>query len=270
MDKILGIDIGGTNIKFFYELERNKKVTLCENVENLTKESLLNRIEDFQEKYGVKVTQLGISCSGIVEDTQILECFHRPQLVGLQQQDFKKLGIKQVRFINDGNAMAIYAAHTYHSQNVVAIATGTGVACGMILEGKLLKGVHNRAGEIFGIPADVIHCKLSKLGEECSRDCMTKKWDKKYMLEHSDDEEVKAIIEKAGKHLGQYILMACKFLDPEVICISGGITIYPGFFESAKEYVFTNTKHLMAKIVLAEDRLYAGAIGAIYYAANKA
>lgn len=97
---------------------------------------------------------------------------------------------------------------------------------------------------------------------------MTKKWDSTYMLEHYKDKEVKEIIETAGKYMGQYIIMACRFLDPDIICISGGITRYPGFFDSAKKYALENISKATANlisIILAEENEYTGCLGAIYY-----
>lgn len=116
------------------------------------------------------------------------------------------------------------------------------------------------------MPIDVFLGEKELLGQKCSRNCITKKWDKKYVMEHYEDEEIKKTIEIAGKYLGQYIIMACIFLNPEVVCIAGGITNYPGFFDSAKKYALENmSKKLSTKlrIELAKDKEYTGCIGAI-------
>lgn len=124
MEGILGVDIGGTNIKFWLQ-EEGLIIRECKEVKNLTKQKLLEEIQLFCKKTKRKIESIGISISGIIEKNVVEECYHRPDLVGLSEKNIKEFGFKQVEFVNDGNAMASYAAKTYQSDNVVAIAAGT-------------------------------------------------------------------------------------------------------------------------------------------------
>lgn len=125
MENILGIDVGGTNVKMYLKGSDKKVITQCIEVKNLTQQVLLKMINDFCQKNRKQVKKAGIAISGLIKDNTIIESFHRPSLVGLEKSKFQEIGIEKVDFINDGNAMAVYAARTYKSNNVVSIAAGT-------------------------------------------------------------------------------------------------------------------------------------------------
>ena len=69
--------------------------------------------------------------------------------------------------------------------------------------------------------------------------------------------------------MGLYIIMAKRFLDPDVIYLTGGATTFYGYFEAAMDYVRKNMPTIDEEktiIVKSTDAFFDGCIGAEWYA----
>jgi len=116
---------------------------------------------------------IGISLYGTVnEERMILEM--APNLkIKEKNIHFRKYGIKfgfPLFIENDANSSALAMLLQKEAKNIedlVYIAIGTGIGCGILIKGQLLKGENKRAGE-FG------HMTIASNGRRCacgSRDC---------------------------------------------------------------------------------------------------
>ncbi len=158
MNKYLSIDIGGTNIKYALLdhsgniIEQFKEKTVSD------KDDFLNGIDKIVDKYvqqGVK--GLGFCSPGKIDGTKILFGGALPFLSGTDfGERYSKFNIP-VTVINDGKANVLaesWLGNLKGLDNCAALTLGTGVGGGLIVNGKLLKGVHSQAGELSFIKMD--------------------------------------------------------------------------------------------------------------------
>lgn len=148
---IFGIDIGGTTVKI--GVIENLKIV--EKFEIPTrKESLFKDISVFIKDYMKKKKVAQIEGIGFgVPGNVIQNYIYRLPNVGLNDIDLKVEMEKYfpgvaIAVQNDANVAAL-GEMLYHNeyQNACMITLGTGVGCGIVLDGKVLEGTHGAAGE---------------------------------------------------------------------------------------------------------------------------
>src|SRR5829696_3610774 len=157
--KAIGIDFGGTSVKSAVAeagqiLERGAVIDTTKHAgpDTLMKE-LFEVIEALRQKHpeveGVGIGLPGfVDCaSGIVHHLSNVPGWTSvPMLEILRARTGLKAAIE-----NDANAMA-YGEYRHGAakgaRNVVCITLGTGVGCGLILDGRLFRGSRFAAGEI--------------------------------------------------------------------------------------------------------------------------
>jgi len=168
----------------------------------------------------------------------------------------KATGVKDIRCENDANAAALAeakygaAAGSAHS---ITVTLGTGVGGGIIVDGKVYAGFNHSAAEIghMVIVADGILCSCARKGcFESYSSATALIRDTKFAMDNNPTSAMHDIAKEAGKVSGktaflaakkgdkaaqdvvdQYIkLLACglanliNLFQPEVLCISGGIS----------------------------------------------
>lgn len=147
-----GIDIGGTTVKIGM-IEGNKIIDKYEIPTK--KESLFQDISLFLKEYISKnniqnVEGIGFGLPGNVVDNYI---YNLPNVglknINLTEEMKKYFPNIQVVAQNDANVAAL-GEMLYHNEynNACMITLGTGVGCGIVLDGKVLEGVHGAAGEV--------------------------------------------------------------------------------------------------------------------------
>ena len=196
---------------------------------------------------------------------------------------------------NDANAAAVGemwqgAARGYH--NIVCVTLGTGVGGGIILDGKLWRGVDGSAGEIGHIGVDPFAGVPCKCG---SRGClevyasataivrMTREAqpgypnsvlhlsesltsEKIYRAGLAGDELALEVLRRMGMYLGIGLASLVNLLNPEIIVIGGGVASGWDLFEKhMNQQVMERAFALPAKrvkIIRAECADDAGLLGA--------
>jgi len=161
----IGIDVGGTNLKFGLVNKNGKilKEVILPTLAHLGRDKVLKRIiEGVKEiSCGVKkskVLGLGIGTPGLVDSNKgIVRGFNN--IPGWKEVPLKKILKKEFglqTFVdNDVNVMTLAewaCGGAKGAQNVVCLTLGTGVGGGIIIEGKLYHGTSLSAGEIGHIP----------------------------------------------------------------------------------------------------------------------
>lgn len=169
--KILSFDIGGTKIaaalvnEYGEILDEITKIPTADTAQKISED--LQRII-----YSESFDGLAVATAGVVFNNHLAR---KPLNIphGFEKIDFS--AFTNVPFImeNDANASAwceykIGAAE--NCQNAIVLALGTGVGCGIISEGKLLKGKSGAAGEC---PFKISGTDLAELAREhgISTDC---------------------------------------------------------------------------------------------------
>lgn len=183
---LLGIDIGGTNVKYglvsvegeilsssesnvsFDRYETPIMKTVLKSVKHFLTHRHTNNI--LISRYGepLKPKGIGISTTGQIDVEKGIvagTCGNPPgwQATALKEIFEEKFSLPTTA-ANDGNCMILGEAWKGAAQNyknVVGITLGTGLGGGIIIEGKMLSGTRGFAGELGHIP-------LYAWGKECT------------------------------------------------------------------------------------------------------
>ena len=177
MEYAIGIDLGGTSIKYalvdkagnsFFEgkLPSFASVSAAKVMEQLIKAATL--LKDEAAKQNWTVLGIGLGTPGIVDETNRIVLGGAENIVGWENIDVASLMEKQMSLPvgvgNDANLMGLgetkYGAGR-GCTHVVFLTIGTGIGGAVIIDGKLFNGYANRGTELGHVP-------LIANGERCA------------------------------------------------------------------------------------------------------
>lgn len=253
----IGVDIGGTDIKFCVLDDENKilhKETVPTNKES--EQALTDQIaiecKKIMQKFSI--TAVGVGTPGIMKNSCITAVNLPFKNTNLAKILSEKLSVP-IRVSNDANCAALGEATCgagKSANNIIMLSLGTGVGGGIIIDGKIYEGKGN-AGEIghFCIRENGKKCPCGKnscfeqyasasalvrSAEEFSKKMpetfLGKLYTKKGSLCGKDiksalDENcpaAKSVMNEYTKILAEGIDSLASILDPDLFILSGGIT----------------------------------------------
>jgi len=275
--KKLGIDIGGTFVKFFWE-GKKEKVRTPKNKRDL-KELLKRAIERG------KPEKVGIGVAGIVNKRE-LKVEESPNLRFLEGFSFKELKekVKELKVFNDATAAA-FGEHKKGagkgSKVFVCITLGTGLGGGLVIEGKPFEGIGGGALEPGHtcIEVDGWICNCGRRGcleAYASSYGLERHYRKLWGEEKSSFEilkEAKGGKEKGIKavkelslYLGVGLTNLIHLFNPDRVAITGGIVSqYPELVKEVERIVKERSFKSLGKecqIVKGQLSDFSGAVGA--------
>ncbi len=298
-DHYLGIDIGGTRIKW---VVANNQVKLldqgvmdtADTAEGPTKwkTRILELIKTKKTRYQKNADKLhcGLSAPGLVDkDNRMI--LHMPErLRGIENFNWSEACDQTIAVLNDGHAAALaeYETHYRHKgiQHFLMLTLGTGVGGGIVINGKLYQGFGQRAGHIG-------HMTLDSEGEQTmtnmpgSLEYTIGNFSIKERTQgtfKSTKELVEAYIsgnEKAAEYwLGSIAKLAAglaslnNILAPEVIVLGGGISAGAGDallqpLQTYMEKFEWRPGGQKITIQQAKSGAFAGALGAAIFSMKK-
>ncbi|MGG5372357.1 ROK family protein [Enterococcus sp. AZ196] len=254
MNKVIGIDIGGTSIKLaLFDMTglMLDQWSIPTNTANEGSGIPADIIQSIRERMSQgtqcleEILGIGIGVPGPVNE----EVVKRAVNLGwtnfpLKQMIEKSLNIP-VALLNDANAAALgemWKGSTEHVRNLVFVTIGTGVGGGIIVDGKILNGEHASGGEIGHIPVHSTEERICGCGNinclECygSANGMVKTMNRLadrsavsntkeiFDLIEADDPQAKEALKITVDYLGRAIAGVMNTLDPEEIVIGGGVS----------------------------------------------
>lgn len=266
LNNLCGIDIGCTNVKMTAIVNGKQINSTIPSGDNFSRNELISNISDFYLSFNNQFSGLGIAFSGCTSDNLHVCRTTLPCLNNLSAEDFSHLNCPKVRLINDANATALAGNIEYpNSKVLVGITNGTGIGCGITINGKLFTGVNGLAGEIYGNPIILPYNKITKVGKLCSGSKILKKLRSLKPITVKDQE---IIVRNASMHFGSMLVSLIHSYNPDIIYLSGGGFEFPNFFEHICQFVhqyaypdfLTNLK-----IVKSEFSTYSGCLGAMKF-----
>jgi predicted NBD/HSP70 family sugar kinase len=205
----------------------------------------------------IEIAGIGVSLPGLVDNhtgtfvmSVVLPWRDVPVVKWLEEST-------RLRVIVDNSARCAALAEIWYGKaqyasirNLLYVGVSTGLACGLVIDGSLYRGVHNTAGQ-FG------HIPINLEGPECrcgQRGCwdlyasdkatiaryqgLAKSDSKRAMtmrriveLIESGDQAAAEAVRETARYLGLGLTGLINGLDPEVIVIGGEITKAWGFVE---------------------------------------
>lgn len=263
-DLVLAADLGGTHLRVAAIEQtgkiqfRSKRQTPKADKPDVIVEAIVDAVNDCRKSdamAGKSIAAVSIAVPGTVSFNE-RRVMTVPNLPCLENFDLgpvlqERLGCS-VLIENDANAAAVGekwlgAARGY--QNVICITLGTGVGGGIILDGKLLRGVDGSAGEIGHISVDPfsgVRCKCGNEGclevyasgtgivrmaiESLSGQAM---WtlqaegaltaERLFAAAMNGDKLALNVFRRMGSYLGVGIANLVNLLNPEIVVIGGGV-----------------------------------------------
>lgn len=275
MSFMLGIDIGGSKILCVKlkgrEVVRKQKKILRKK----KREEILEIVRGFVEKFGEE--NVGIACPGILTKKKIIFSPNLPCLNGFNIVDYleKRYGVK-VLLENDANCFAL-GEYLRWKRDLVGITLGTGLGCGLVINGKLYEGLGN-AGELghTTIKFDGKICKCGRRGcaEEyfseraflrVSKRIVGKRYTPYQLAQMANRGREKAleVFRMMGRRLGIILSNVANLLNPELIVLGGGISKAWEFMrESCEEEMRKRCIGRVPRVVRGKEE--SGAVGAAY------
>lgn len=289
-NKYLGLDLGGTNIKYvvieevngkWVEILKDQIATEAVNGPEHVTARLANLAKKISGEH--KVSAIGLAVPGIFnEKTGTISLF--PNLPGnwngfqiikpIETATNLKVGI-----INDARAFSLAesimgAARGYST--VACIVMGTGVGGGIVIKGEVHLGATGGAGEfahqVVNPDGPICGCGVQGCVEAMtssgaiSRRAGTKTPEEAYEKAISGDVQALAAFEEAGKWIGIAMANVMALISPDVFVLGGGvsqsgdlITKYALAEANKRMNLFEGE---VFKILPAQLGVFAGAIGA--------
>ncbi|PKP40276.1 MAG: sugar kinase [Bacteroidetes bacterium HGW-Bacteroidetes-13] len=227
---LIGVDLGATNVRSGAVVKDKLTKTYADKLpENKSKEGVLQSIYTAVEAvWNEQIDAIGIGvpsvvdrAKGVVYNVQNIPSWDEVPLKTLLE---KRFGVP-VYVNNDANCFALGELHFGKGKrykHFVGLAIGTGIAGGIIQNGKLLIDVNCGSGE-FGEM-----CYLdSKFEDYCSGIFFEKHHQTaaKTVFEKAlkGDEKARQIVSEFAIHLGKLIKTIVCAIDPEAIIIGGSI-----------------------------------------------
>lgn len=239
-NSILGVDIGGTNIKAALISNKTivKKSSNPTGAQRSKDEILQTLFNTIDEVITPDVKSIGIGVPGLIDlkKGQLQNIANIPAWNYLPIKDIVKEKYNLDIYVNnDANCLALGEKHFGKGQdvdNMIAIALGTGVGSGIILNKRLVTGLFGGAGEIGCLPY------LGKNFEYfCSSNFFVKNYDlsgeKLFELANNNDAHALKAFNELGTHIAKLIHNILYFIAPEKIVLGGSISQAFPFFKDA-------------------------------------
>ena len=278
-DVIVGVDIGGTSIGAgcIVNKEIVKTHSLPTGAER-TAEEILETLYEVIEKVMLPETKaIGVGVPGLINagKGEIVKISNIPAWngLGLVEKLSSRFNIP-VYIENDANCFALGEKHFGKGQkfdNMVAVALGTGVGGGIIINNKLHSGLFGGAGEVGHMPyKDSIfeaYCGsgfFNKINNITGKELFDKAME--------GDENALELFNEFGHHIGKLVTTIMYILAPDAIIFGGSISkSFPLFKEGIQEEVAEFPFDVMKDIITIEqseldDIAILGAAGLYYNA----
>ncbi|MDP4209041.1 MAG: ROK family protein [Bacteroidota bacterium] len=277
MERIIGIDIGGTKISMG-KIADNKLLTELNFPTNAARpkeeiiEDIINGIGKLNDPdvvgIGIGVPGLVDEKDGIIYDLTNIPSWKEVHLKKHIEDAFEK----PVRVSNDANCFALgekVFGKGEKYKNLVGITLGTGVGAGIIVNGELCTGKLSIAGEFASIPY-----KDRNYEFYCSGKFFVENYGLtgKEVHDRALSGDIKAIriLDEYGENLGDLIKTILLVLGPEAIILGGSGAKSFRFFqkammESIRQFPFKRIiKNLAIEVSKNEKIALFGAAALIY------
>lgn len=293
MKNYVGIDIGGTSIKYGLVSAAGEIVAQASLPTAIEQEEVLadlaKIVTDFQDA-GHDLAGIGVSMPGVVEADGMLTTAGAVKCltgVNLQTELEERTGLATT-IENDANAAAIAeqwlgAAQGIH--NYLSLVLGTGVGGALVINDQIYRGAHARSGEFGWMLLDEQHDELEDgslnfqgatvigLLRIYNLKAQTNLTDAREIFTRAADDELIAqhVLATYFRRLAQGILNLVVCFDPAQVIVGGGISVNPAFRTGLQQaYTELQAEHSSVRdltlpdIVPAQLGNDAGMIGAVY------
>ncbi len=293
MDIFLGIDIGGSSIKYGWgNCEEGLQSYQTLVLQRKNRDDFLALVQEMFNNVDSKIglnnlKGIGMGMPGAIDKITGLVTTNNPNLPFWVNHHPSELLPENCNipfaFDNDANLMALAESYTQKKDYVAGVTIGSGIGCGIIIEGRIYHGAYGFAGELGHICVvdKGLRCNCGKNGcleAYASGEGLRRRLALKNPCYAEMDLPAILAIKETDTLVGDYIkqgqlmltaalsgLATC--LDPEIIIIGGGAMdlglycIWELKEEIIKKLPAAHSNHL--KVTKAINGNKAGVLGAI-------
>jgi len=238
--KILGIDLGGTNVRAGLVCGENLLQVVTDTIPGQGTvgqilDSIFTAIDKIMEP-GIAGIGIGVPSvvdieRGIVYDVQNIPSWKEVHLKHILEERYRV----PVYVNNDANCFALgekYYGKGQGCHSLVGLILGTGFAAGLILDGRLYSGLHCGAGEIGMLPyRDAVY--ESYCSGQFFRDNFGIDGAQAARQAEAGKASARDMFVEYGRHLGEAIKMVLYAYDPQMIVLGGSIRKSFAFYKDA-------------------------------------
>jgi glucokinase len=290
----LGIDLGGTSVKTVAVASEGatlsrSNVPFDAGAAMDWAESIRSIVTDATKAHGAQPAHIGISAPGLAAHDGLSIACMPGRLRGLEGLNWTEyLAVSTaVPVLNDAHAALLGEAWLGAArgfQNVFMLTLGTGVGGAAIVDGRLLKGTHGRAGHLGHITLDLDGardiCRMPGSLEVMIGNCtIEQRSNGRFKTTHElvdahrcGDALASEVWLNSVRALGYAISSLINVLDPEAVIVGGGIARSgAALFQPLTQFVRDTEWNIGAapvKLLPAELGEFAGAYGAAWNAIN--
>jgi glucokinase len=296
--KILGIDIGGTGVKFGLvspsgEITEHKKLDTKVMVKDGFAESLKKEIRSYLTAHP-DLKGVGIGWPGLlsVDRKKVIFLPNIPDvkdlaIVNILKEEFSDLTIKIENDAKCATMGEYYFGANKGTDNFMLVALGTGVGSGVIINQQLFLGARGNGmeiGHMLGRDGKTLEQQIGlgsiiEYAKGILKDAKDTTLNKDQVGMHAlcdaaakGDQYAKKVFSYVGSHLGENMVSVIRVLDLDNILIGGGISAAFDFILPSMESVilknlppyYTNSLKIK-KASLSNDAGLLGAAGLILH-----
>lgn len=253
---IIGVDLGGTKIRAAVTARDGtltgpaaERPTGNRESRTAVEGALMQTIEEATGRSGLAMEQveaIGIGAPGPLDLTTgtILKAPNLPGLHGypLRRSVENRFGVP-VCVDNDGNCFTLGEALYGSGRSkgiVLGVTLGTGVGCGVVINGRVFHGATGTAGEIWATPYGRSTVEkwfsargVSRLHERRTGEARSAR--QLFMSAESGNQEALKTWSRFGCHLGRALAAPVNLLDPDLIVLGGSVSRAHVFFLPAMD-----------------------------------
>lgn len=238
-NEVIGVDLGGTKVQTARVKNGEvagtyKQLISSQGSEEQVIQEIISAIQAVMtssvQAIGIGVPSVVDIEKGIVYDVQNIPAWQEVHLKNILEKQF---GIP-VFMNNDANCFALGEYQFGKGQgasNMIGLIIGTGMAAGIIIDGKLYNGRHAGAGEFGMIPYLDQYLEYYASGQFFSNVHQTTGLNVAKLSQQGDQYALK-LFQDYGRHLANGIKAILYTLDPDIIVLGGSVSqSYPYFKE---------------------------------------
>lgn len=273
----LGADLGGTQLRLaaVHDGRLVSELLTLPTGPAFGPEDLVDGLRTLEERlhagWSGQAHGLGLGIAGIVRPGPLSQSDNLPRLVGVDIAALVGSATGQpARIENDARCFVLAEARhgaARGARHVVGITLGTGVGCGVMVDGRLHHGASHEAGEVCALPMPdgPLEHFLSGIGVVRryralggQRDCPAGAADLAAAA-RAGDQAAQAAWQALARDLAFLCACCASLLDPEVYVLGGSLTAARDLFDAPLRAAFGPRA---ARVVYASLGPAAGVIGA--------
>jgi glucokinase len=271
---VLAFDLGGTDLKAAW-IDRSGRIERHLRLPSRTQDSAeapfaaMREAADTLAGGGDAPAAIGLGCPGMIDPDSgalVATTAHLPHWrdLDLRARLAREFG-RPVAVDNDANAAALAESRLGAARGArlaVVITLGTGIGCGIVVAGRLLRGAGGGAGELghlpFGTGATACACGIERCLEPEASGSGLLRAARAAGLEVADAAGVfgaaatgnataRTLVDAMAERLGAALATAVNVLNPDVLVIGGGVS-------QAGAALFERIDRALARHALASHR----------------